>query len=107
VSQALCIIAGEYELDCCEERLAEFFLLVRDVLADTQTDIAYTALEFQYASCNSVDVQDDIRPFVVLTFDCYLLSNIKLVVLRILPVDVMDRLILVADVNLDRCAKSE
>ena len=70
--------------------VAEFRLLVPDVLPDSFTEVHGHPFEFDDGKSDSVHIQDDIRAFCVSPVNGDLFSQSEVVLLRVVPVDEVD-----------------
>ena len=96
VAHPLGVVARHHQLHGGEEVTDKILLLVIQVLVDTFRDRDGRALELNDAKGNAVDIEHQIRPFLMLAFDRHLFGNGKVVGLRIGPVNKPDSLVLLA-----------
>ena len=94
VAHALSIVARHHQLHGGEEVTDKILLLVIQVLVDTFRDRDGRAFELNHAKGNAVDIEHQIRSFLMLALDRHLFGNGKVVGLRISPVNKPDSLVL-------------
>src|SRR3989338_7995245 len=93
VKQTLGIITGHNQLNRAKECLDEFLLLIADVLSYTLRNRDNTSLELEHAKRDTIHVKDDIRSLSTVSTNSHFFSNSKMIVLRILPINRPDGLI--------------
>lgn len=101
VPQTFGIVAGHHQLDRGEERADEVLLLVVQVLPDALGHRDRRPLEFQHTQGDAVDLQSQVRPFVMHAGHGDFFGDGRVVVFRVFPVDQPDRLFLLTGLRPD------
>src|SRR5690625_3155679 len=107
VSQTGRIITSYHQLHGIEERFDEVIRLIVQVLPDPFTEGDFGSLQFDHTDGYAIDIEDQIRALIVYSPDGYLLSNGKVVVVRILPIDQLYGLIVITYLLANRGAITE
>ena len=90
-----------------KEALVEYLLLVGDELAHAIRNLNRTALQFDDADGDAVQVKDDVGAPLVAAAQGHFLGQGKVVVLRVLPIHQMHRFVRLAGGDLHRHAVAQ
>ena len=107
VLQPLGVVAREDELHRAEEPRVELRLLVGEVLPDAVADGDAAVLQLDHADGDAVDVEHEVGPPLVVAAQRHFLGDGEVVLLRLLPVDELDRLGDLAGLDLHRHAVAQ
>src|SRR5262249_36554238 len=92
VLESLTIIPCKKKLHGCKEPLVEYWLLVREALPDAIPNTDAAVFQLNNAKRETVDVQHEIRPALVVALERGLLRYPEVVIGGVVPVDELDGL---------------
>ena len=92
VAQAFGIVPGEDDLHRAKEPLVELPLLIGEQLPDAVADGDVAVLEFDDRHRDAVDVEHEVGSPLVVAAQGHFLGNGEIVLLRLCPIDELDRL---------------
>src|SRR5690348_3483233 len=93
VAQPLRVAAGEDKLHGAKERLVEDLFLICDELPDAVSDLHRAAFQLDYADRESVEIEHDVWPSFVATFQSHFFGEREVVLVQVLPIDEVHRLV--------------
>src|SRR5262249_13219420 len=104
VAQPLRIIASEDDLHGVEKPLIELGLLIGEQLPDAIANGNAAALKFNHSHCYAVDVEHEVGTAFITASQGDFLRNGEVILLRLFPIDKLDRIGDLAGFDLHRNA---